>query len=595
MTARIAGASILCLFVLALARPLRIDLDVRLLLVVFVLFVLWSLFSAEWKWTANRYAAIALVVYAATVPLMLVTPIDGDEPYYLLMTESLVHDRDLDLTNQYKDLSHSATGRTDLAPQIGDAGGYSRLEPFLALLMIPGYLIAGLPGAIATIAIFGALLARSTVRLFEDEGIPDSTIRQMFPLIAFGPPILYYSARIWPEVPAAFCFVEAVRGVRHRRAMRWIPALAALVFLKFRFLLVAVLLLARAIRKTWQMAIAVPIVIALVVIAIATTAHTRSELIPGNPAAMLTGFFGLLLDGAAGILFQAPVYAFGVLAIARWRRMPAGFRIGISSTILYLLYLWPRPEWHGGWSPPLRYIVFLTPVLGLGAAAIWEQIAETPRIVAAAWTFAMAAHGLTYPWRLFHIANGESIAGEALSRIWASDFSRLFPSFIRLNVAAILAAILAVVAFVVFALVEDRRSRRPGQARLPVLQVILSAIIALVFVFGRRPGDRIEFEDTHVIHNGGEIYPYVYQVQRFAYRGGWLVRPGDSMSFLAKSGASILQYSTPVRSMIQLGRTAYVLPPTRGYGSVRVEIAKSGRIELRCLDGVVNLDRMDHE
>jgi hypothetical protein len=47
--------------------------------------------------------------------------------------------------------------------------------------------------------------------------------------------------------------------------------------------------------------------------------------------------------------------------------------------------------------------------------------------------------------------------------------------------------------------------------------------------------------------------------------------------------------------MIQLGRDAYPLPPTRGYGSIRVHVASSGRVELRCLDGAVNLDRMDHE
>jgi len=580
---RVAGAAILLALVIALARPLRVELDLRLLFVLFVLFVVWSLFSFDWKWTANRYALIALLVYAAAIPMMLATPIDGDEPYYLLMTESLVHDHDLDLANQYNDLAHSATGRTDLKPQIGDTQSHSRLEPFLALLMVPGYLAGRLPGALAVIAIFGALLARSTVRLFEDEGIPDTTIRALFPLIAFGPPILFYAARIWPEVPAAFCFVEAVRGVRQRRPARWIPALAALVFLKFRFLLVAIVLAARAIRKAWQIAIAIPIVIAIIAIAIATTAHTWSEVMPGAPPSMINGFFGLLLDGAAGILFQAPVYAFGVLAIARWRRMPGAFRLGISSSLLYLIYLWPRPEWHGGWSPALRYIVFLMPVLGLGVAAIWGQIAESPRILAAAWTFAMTAHGLTYPWRLFHIANGENVVGETLSQVWRSDFSRLFPSFIRLNFAAMVAALLAVIAFVVF---------RNGKTIVPP---VVAAIIALAFIFGRRPGDRIDFEDAHVIHNGGDLYPYIFQVQRFAYRGGWMVKPGDSLSFLARSGPSVLQYSTPVRSMIQLGRDAYVLPPTNGYGSVRVNIVKSGRVELRCLDGVVNLDRMDHE
>ena len=70
---------------------------------------------------------------------------------------------------------------------------------------------------------------------------------------------------------------------------------------------------------------------------------------------------------------------------------------------------------------------------------------------------------------------------------------------------------------------------------------------------------------------------------------------GDSMSFLARSGPSTIQYAAGAPSMIQLGPDAYPLPPTRGYAKVRVNVARSGRVELRCLQGAVNLDRMDHE
>src|SRR5207237_6727404 len=115
---------------------------------------------------------------------------------------------------------------------------HSHLAPFLPLLLAPGYALGGLAGALVTIALFGALLARATVRLFEDEGISDATARALFPLFAFGPPIVFYAARIWPEVPAAFFFVEAVRGVRQRRVGRWIPAMLAMVLLKLRFVLV---------------------------------------------------------------------------------------------------------------------------------------------------------------------------------------------------------------------------------------------------------------------------------------------------------------------------------------------------------------------
>ena len=199
-------------------------------------------FAEEVRWSANRAALFALLFYILMIPVMLRTPIDGDEPFYLLMTESLVHDRDLDLGNQFRDLARTASGRTDLAPQMGDrvdgAHVRSHLEPFLSFLIAPGYAMGGLIGTLMTIALFGALLARSTVRLFEDEGIADATTRALFPLFAFGPPIVFYAARIWPEVPAAWFFVEAVRGVRQRWAGRWVPAMLAMVLLKLRFALV---------------------------------------------------------------------------------------------------------------------------------------------------------------------------------------------------------------------------------------------------------------------------------------------------------------------------------------------------------------------
>jgi hypothetical protein len=587
-----AAAWLLFALLVAIARPLQVSVDTRLALVIFGVLVFASLWAFvalhplhEVRWSANRAAIAAALLYAVVIALMMRTPIDGDEPFYLLITESLVKDHDLDLANQYRNLADSATGRMDLVPQLGDPIGahgerYSRHEPFLPLLMAPGYLAAGLPGALATIALFGALLARSTVRLFEDEGIDDATTRALFPLIAFGPPIVFYAARIWTEVPAAFCFVEAVRGVRQRRTARWAIALSALVLLKLRFLLVAVVLLIRALRTWRQALVAIAIVSVILAVVSTMTVHSWREGIPGSPVAMLRGLFGLLLDGAAGILFQAPIYIFALIAVARWRTMPGGFRLGIASGALYLLYLLPRLEWHGGWSPPLRYIVIFMPFLALGVAAIWQRIGAGPLLLAIAWTIGVVAHGLAYPWRLFHIQNGENIVGEMLSTIWHSDFSRLFPSFMRPNVAAGVASVL------VIAIVAGLRVR---------VTWLLPVVVVAAFFFGRRPGDRIEFEDAHVIHRGGELYPYEFQVQRFAFRGGWMMRPGDSLSFLAKAGGSRLQYTTGAPAMIQIGPDAYSLPPTRGYGTVRVQIARSGRVELRCLSGIVNLDRMDHE
>ena len=595
---RCLGAEVAALLVFgaldAFARLLRVTVDPYLACVAAGAIVLaivcgFVAFADEVRWSANRAALLALLFYTLMVPLMLRTPIDGDEPFYLLITESIVHDHDLDLGNQLRDLAHSATGRTDLVPQLGDrvdgAHVRSHLEPFLSILMVPGYAAGGLLGALMTMALFGALLVRSTVRFFEDEGISDATTRALFPLFAFGPPVVFYAARIWPEVPAAFFLVEAVRGVRGRRAARWIPAMLGMVLLKLRFLLVvAPLCVGAGFSRPGRFGRLKPAatLIGLLIIAVILGRHRLGELIPRDYP---IGIPGLALDGAAGIAFQAPLYLFGLIALARWRRMPEGFRLGMASAALYLLALVPRPEWHGGWSPPLRYIVFLVPFLALGAAALYERIAPAPLAMVTAWTIALVIHGAAFPYRLFHIANGENVAGEWLSARFHADFSRLFPSFIRPNFAALVASAILVVALVVF---RSGRFLRPA--------TVMVAIAGLAY-FGLRPGSRIDFEDAHVIHRGGEMFPQEYQVARFVFSGGWMVRPGDAMSFLAKRGPAHLRYAAEGGATIQIGTRAFVLPSTAPnvYNVVPVEVDHEGRVELRGLAGTVNLDWMRHD
>lgn len=549
--------------------------------------LIWCVFVAAGRtvrWSPNRAALAALIVYALIVPAMHRTPIDGDEPYYLLITESLVHDRDLDLANQYAHLSESATDRTDLHPQLGDVVGphgeqYSRLEKFLSVLMIPGYLFAGLSGAIATIVLFGALLVRSTLRWLEDEGIEEETVRAIFPIFAFGPPILFYAVRIWPEVPGAFFFVEALRGVRGRRGPKWIAAVVLLALLKLRFALVSIPLVIQAVMR--RRVIALSLLIAGVVIVGAMTGRLG---LSSDPSKYAIGFFGLLLDAAAGIAFQTPFFLLGVFALTRWRSTPEGFRLGIITSLLYVICLVPRSEWHGGWSPPLRYIVFLMPVLALGAASIWSRVAAPLIALFAAWTVALAFHGIAYPWRLFHIANGESEMGEWLSTLYHSDFSRLFPSYIRINAAAFS----AIAVLIALALLWERRFWSP------LLVPALSLALGLFYLAGRAPGRTIHFEDAHVIHNGGELHPPMFAVARFLFRGGWMLHTSNSLSFLARSGPAKIYYSAREPVVMRLGSREYRLPPTAdAYKTVDVLIEQEGRNELLCVSGSVNLDKIE--
>jgi hypothetical protein len=126
--------------------------------------------------------------------------------------------------------------------------------------------------------------------------------------------------------------------------------------------------------------------------------------------------------------------------------------------------------------------------------------------------------------------------------------------------------------------------------------LLFALLLLAAFIFGTQPADRIEFEDAHVIHNGGELFPEEWTVSRFLYQGGWIVHPDNTLSFFAKSGPSTLRYQSKSGATIELARRAFVLAPTgQAYGYVRIDAQMTGRWTLRCLDGTANLDWMQHD
>lgn len=126
--------------------------------------------------------------------------------------------------------------------------------------------------------------------------------------------------------------------------------------------------------------------------------------------------------------------------------------------------------------------------------------------------------------------------------------------------------------------------------------LLLAALLLVAFTYGRRPADRIEFEDAHITHNSGELFPAEWTLARFLYQGGWIVRRGDSLSFLAKAGRSTVRYQSQSGATIEVRGQAFVFPPTgSNYGYLPINLAATGRTTLRCIDGSANLDWMRHE
>jgi hypothetical protein len=403
---------------------------------------------------------------------------DGDEPYYLLITHSLAHDGDADLTNNYAagDWRHFLS--RPIAPQPGDPVGphgelYSRHNELLPMLLVPAYLAAGRRGALATMAVLTACLAWLTLRLARHyaPGRPGEALAA-YGLFAFAPPLLLYSYQIWVEVPGTLLTVLALDRIlrlddRYERdgatgearrepwgAKGWLslglPVLL-LPLLKIRFLLVAGPLLAlgwwhsgRPRRPLW--------VLALLLAAVAGGMLLHNAFLYSNPlkihswqeldlhrytpGAFARGGLGLLFDAGFGLLGCAPLWLLAVPAIGLLvaRRSPLPAHLAVL-TLPYLLIVVPRTEWYGGWSPPFRYALIALPLLAIalvpllaerlrpGAAAVTVALALLTLALALAW---IAVPGWTY-----NFADGRTYLLDGLSARLGVDLARLFPSSVR--------------------------------------------------------------------------------------------------------------------------------------------------------------------
>ena len=104
----------LALFAWIVWRRLVPSPDPRVAFIAFAVLELavFALFLARGshvRWSSNGAAVIAAIVYALTISATS-WKVDGDEPFYLLITESVVHDGDLDLANQYREIGAPRRG-----------------------------------------------------------------------------------------------------------------------------------------------------------------------------------------------------------------------------------------------------------------------------------------------------------------------------------------------------------------------------------------------------------------------------------------------------------------------------------------------------
>ena len=523
-----------------------------------------------------------LVVYLAILPWShQQRPPDGDEPYYLMLTHSLTHDLDVDLTNDYAQETYRAFVDRPLEPQPGDPVGpqgqvYSRHNALLALVLAPAYWLAGPLGALATMCALAALLVWSTLRLarhYEPER-PGEALAACS-LLALAPPLLLFSHQAWAEVPAALLLVlglDAALALEGQTRPSWrawarlaIPLLL-LPLLKLRFVALAASLVLLVLWRTPTsrrrsilfLAGGLALFVAgLLLVNLALYGNLLKyyrlavfAIYLNAPSSYLRGLVGLFFDCAFGLFFAAPLWALVLPAIVRageLRRDLAGHAVVLCGP--YLLALAPRGEWFGAWSPPFRYGVAVLPMLALLLIPllVGRRRRGARRVIATLTlaTLAAAVVAVAVPGWTYNLADGRSHLIDRLSDLLGHDLARLVPSYLRPR----LASWIWPPALTLGLILLWRLPGRPGRAQWTVAAstLILGGAAALAAA-AYWPTHVVELEDPWLDHRGGQLHPDRWRVGRVRFRGAWVFERDTVVTVPIARGGEVLRLSALARS-----------------------------------------------
>ena len=353
----------------------------------------------------------------------------GDEPHYLVITQSLLRDGDLKIENNHQRRDYAAYVDGELRPDYlrrgRDGAIYSIHAPGASALVLPAFAVGGYPAVVIWLAVLSALALLIAWRAAEQASGSAAAGAFATAGVGLSAPFFFQAFTVYPDGPAAVAVMAVVWIAMVRTGPPGWPQaalcgalLGLLPWLHTRYGAIAAPLgLIAAGRIVWPAvpdaaaskwrqlaALAAPALLSAacwlwMFQAIYGTWDPRApygQATDMRLARIPHGLSGLLLDQQFGLLPYAPVYVLacaGLGVLLRHRR-----RLGVElmlAPVPYAASVAAFHMWWGGHSSPARFLVPVLLPMAIPLAAWWAtrstRAARAGGLLLLGWSLALTA------------------------------------------------------------------------------------------------------------------------------------------------------------------------------------------------------------
>ncbi len=335
----------------------------------------------------------------------------GDEPHYMIIMQSLWHDRDLKIENNYRLMQYKDYYQLPLRPHYiarGRDGEIYSIHPIgMPVLAMPAFAMAGYPGVVGLLILVGATAATLLWRWVYQAWGSSSTATFAWAAACLTTPYLFNTFTVYPEIMGALCVMIGLTwnltshqpdGTHKPRVAPW-PlllqglAIGLLPWLSTKYAPMSAALIAVLLWRLRRSLRACLVVITPYVLSLAAWFSffyiTWGTFNPGAPygksnmthlSNFAAGGPGLFFDQEYGILIYAPVLIFGLTGlIFMLLRRGETARIAVEIAMVggtLLVTVGSHEIWWGGAATPCRHIASGILLLGLPVGWSFSQTSD---------------------------------------------------------------------------------------------------------------------------------------------------------------------------------------------------------------------------